>query len=289
MKRGFNPTSSYLGNGTTKSQAPERLGDVPATEAFIAAAEVAVIGFFQDLEGPAASEFLSMAQSIGDVSFALSSSAEVMAHHNITGNTISLFRLVDDKRLDLRVPDEQKIDATKMSRFVEMNKLHLVTEYSPMTAVGLFDSAIRTHLLLISDKASEGHADRVSVFREVAKAFRGKALFVLADGGAQANERLVGFFKLRRSQLPALAAYDTEDEAWDTLPLARITPGVVRDFCARFLRDRREGDDSGKDGSGDGGHLELDPGFSKGDDSGKDGSGDGGHLELDPGFSKEEL
>ncbi|XP_028903177.1 endoplasmic reticulum resident protein 27 [Ornithorhynchus anatinus] len=249
--------------GTTGSQAAERLGDVPAAEAFVAGAEVAVVGFFQDPEEPAASEFLGVARSIGDVSFALSSSQEVLAHYNITENTVSLFRQVDDKRLDMKIPDEKKIDATRMSRFIEMNKLHLVTEYGPMTAVGLFNSAVRTHLLLISDKASEGHADRVSVFREVAKLFRGKALFVVADGGAQANKRLVAFFKLQRSQLPALAAYHTEDEAQDALPLARISASVVRDFCAAFLRDRRGGDDGGKDGSGDGGHVAADPPLSK--------------------------
>uniref|UniRef100_F7ET41 Uncharacterized protein n=1 Tax=Ornithorhynchus anatinus TaxID=9258 RepID=F7ET41_ORNAN len=73
-----------------------------------------------------------VARSIGDVSFALSSSQEVLAHYNITENTVSLFRQVDDKRLDMKIPDEKKIDATRMSRFIEMNKLHLVTEYGPM-------------------------------------------------------------------------------------------------------------------------------------------------------------
>lgn len=71
-----------------------RLTDVPAAMEFIAAAEVAVIGFFQDLEIPAVSVFHGVVQKFQDVSFGVSTDSEVLAHYNITENTISLFRLV---------------------------------------------------------------------------------------------------------------------------------------------------------------------------------------------------
>lgn len=121
-------------DGSAASQKPVSLTDVPATMEFIAAAEVAIIGFFQDLEIPAVSLFHSMVQNFQDVSFGISTDSEVLAHYNITGNTISLFRMVDNEKLDLESKDIESIDATKLSRFIEINSLHLVTEYNPVVS-----------------------------------------------------------------------------------------------------------------------------------------------------------
>lgn len=73
---------------------PIWLTDIPATVELIADAEVAVIGFFQDLEIPIVSIFRSMAQQFQDVSFGISNHSEVLTHYNVTSNSICLFRLV---------------------------------------------------------------------------------------------------------------------------------------------------------------------------------------------------
>ena len=39
---------------------------------------------------------------------------------------------VDDKQLDLKSEDNERMDATKLSYFIESNNLHLVTEYNPV-------------------------------------------------------------------------------------------------------------------------------------------------------------
>lgn len=43
---------------------------------------------------------------------------------------------VDNKQLDLESEDTESIDATKLSRFIEINSLHLVTEYNPVVNNG---------------------------------------------------------------------------------------------------------------------------------------------------------
>lgn len=73
---------------------PVWLTDVQAAMEFVAAAEVTVIGFFQDLEVPAVSVLHSVVKDFQDVSFGISTASEVLAHYSVTGNTISLFRLV---------------------------------------------------------------------------------------------------------------------------------------------------------------------------------------------------
>ncbi|XP_053081837.1 endoplasmic reticulum resident protein 27 isoform X3 [Acinonyx jubatus] len=191
-----------------------QLTDVPATMEFIAAAEVAVIGFFQDLEIPAVSLFHSMVQKFQAVSFGISTDSEVLAHYNITGNTISLFRL---------------------------------------TAIGLFNSMIQIHLLLMMNKASPEYEESMHRYQNAAKLFQGKTsdrcfpfkplqlqiLFILVDSGVKANGKVISFFKLKESQLPALAIYRTLDEEWDTLPRAEVSVENVQNFCDGFLGGKR--------------------------------------------------
>uniref|UniRef100_A0A8C8VRB9 Endoplasmic reticulum protein 27 n=1 Tax=Pelusios castaneus TaxID=367368 RepID=A0A8C8VRB9_9SAUR len=74
---------------------------------------------------------------IQDVPFGLSTNPEVLSHYNITINTISIFRMVDDKRQDLEITDGKAIDVAKMSRFIQINELRLVTEYNPVPCWGL--------------------------------------------------------------------------------------------------------------------------------------------------------
>uniref|UniRef100_A0A9L0RLT0 Endoplasmic reticulum resident protein 27 n=1 Tax=Equus caballus TaxID=9796 RepID=A0A9L0RLT0_HORSE len=226
-------------DGAGVSQEAVWLTDVPAAMEFIAAAEVAVIGFFQDLEIPAVSIFRSMAQDFQDVSFGISTDSEVLAHYNVTGNAIFLFRLVDNKQLDLKNEDIENIDATKLSLFIETNNLHLVTEYNDVTAVGLFNSMIEIHLLLMMNKASLEYEESLHRYQEAAKLFQGKILFILVDSGVKKNERVIAFFKLNVSQLPALAIYHTVDDEWDTLPIMEVAVERVQNFCDGFLKGKR--------------------------------------------------
>ncbi|KAL2776793.1 endoplasmic reticulum resident protein 27 isoform 1 precursor [Daubentonia madagascariensis] len=220
------------------AQEPTWLTDVPAAMEFIAAAEVAVIGFFQDLEIPAVSVFHSMVQKYQDVSFGISTDSEVLSHYNITGSSISLFRLVDNEQLDLEGEDVESIDATKLSRFIEINSLYLVTEYNPVTVIGLFNSMIQIHLLLMMNKASPEYEESMHRYQQAAQLYQGKILFVLVDSGMKENGRVISFFKLKKSQLPALAIYQTLDEQWDALPIAEVSVEHVQNFCNGFLQGK---------------------------------------------------
>ncbi|XP_006199954.1 endoplasmic reticulum resident protein 27 isoform X1 [Vicugna pacos] len=226
-------------DGSSASQKPVQLTDVPAAMEFIAAAEVAVIGFFQDLEVPAVSIFHSTVQNFQDVSFGISTAPEVLAHYNVTGSVISLFRLVDNEQLDLKSKDIESMDLPKLSRFIESNNLHLVTEYNPMTVIGLFNSKIQIHLLLVMDKGSPEYEESLYKYQEAAKLFQGKILFVLVDSGVKENRKVISFFKLKNSQLPALAIYQTLDDVWDTLPITEVSVEHVQNFCDGFLKGKR--------------------------------------------------
>ncbi|XP_023605835.1 endoplasmic reticulum resident protein 27 isoform X2 [Myotis lucifugus] len=244
-------------DASSAPQEPVRLTGVPAAMEFIAAAEVAVIGFFQDLEIPAVPVFHGVVQKFQDVSFGISTDPEVLAHYNITENTISLFRLVDNEQLNLESEDIENIDDTRLSRFIEINSLHFVTEYNPVTVIGLFNSMVQIHLLLMMDKASPEYEESLHRYHKAAKLFQGKEnfntfkvtilnymtcsmiLFILVDSGVKENGKMISFFKLKKSELPALAIYRTLDEEWDTLHVTEVSIEGVQNFCDGFLKGKR--------------------------------------------------
>uniref|UniRef100_A0A2K5DYK3 Endoplasmic reticulum protein 27 n=1 Tax=Aotus nancymaae TaxID=37293 RepID=A0A2K5DYK3_AOTNA len=145
---------------------------------------------------------------------------------------------VDNEQLNLEDEDIAGIDATKLSNFIEINSLHMVTEYNPVTAVGLFNSVIQIHLLLIMNKASPEYEENMQRYQKAAKLFQGKILFILVDSGMKENGKAISFFKLKESQLPALAIYRTVDDEWDTLPTVEVSVEHVQNFCDGFLRGK---------------------------------------------------
>ncbi|NWW80049.1 ERP27 protein, partial [Climacteris rufus] len=216
------------------AEKPVLLNNIADAEAFVSGAEVAVIGFFQDPQGPEAAQFRLAAGEIPEVPFGLSSSAAVLAHYGVSANTAALFRRVDNDRRDLDM--NKDVDAKKLTHFVRMNELRLVTEYNPVTAIGVMQSSLQFNLLLITDKMSPKHPERMRKFRAAAELFKGKILFILLDSNLKSNERVVSYFQLKKSQLPALAIFHTPDDQQDVLTLDEISIERVKDFCNSFLQ-----------------------------------------------------
>ncbi|NXL52773.1 ERP27 protein, partial [Podilymbus podiceps] len=214
---------------------PIPLNNITDTEAFISGAEVAVVGFFQEPESPEASQFRLAAGRIAEVPFGLSTNPAVLSHYGVAANTVTLFRRVDNDRRDLDM-NSKNVDAEKMTRFIRMNELRLVTEYNPVTAIGVMQSSLQLHLLLITDKMSPKSPEQMRSYREAAELFKGKILFLLVDSNLKSNEQTVSFFKLKKSQLPALAIFHTPDEEQDVLILDEVSVDRVQDFCNHFLQ-----------------------------------------------------
>ncbi|NXS63738.1 ERP27 protein, partial [Brachypteracias leptosomus] len=189
----------------------------------------------QEPESPEASRFRLAAGQIPEVPFGLSSSPAVLSHYGVAANTVTLFRRVDNERRDLDMNSED-VDAEKMTRFIRMNELRLVTEYNPVTAVGVMQSSLQFNLLLVTDKMSPKHPERMRRYRAAAELFKGKILFILIDINLKSNERVVSFFKLKKSQLPALAIFHVPDEEQDVLTLDEVSVERVQEFCNRFLQ-----------------------------------------------------
>lgn len=63
-----------------------------------------------------------------------------------------------------------------------------------------------------------------------------KILFISVDVRAKGNDRVMSYFHLKKSQLPALAAFHTPDEEQEVLSVDEVSLETVRGFCNGFLR-----------------------------------------------------
>ncbi|KAM9580076.1 endoplasmic reticulum resident protein 27 isoform 1-T1 [Guaruba guarouba] len=237
---GDNSSASHSTASTAEK--PVLLHNVADAEAFISGAEVAVIGFFQEPNCSEAAQFRLTAGRIPEVPFGLSTSRAVLSHYGVEANTLTLFRMVDNQRKDLDM-NNNDIDAEKMTRFIRINELRLVTEYTPSTAIGVMQSSFQLHLLLVTDKTSPKYPEQMRRYREAAELFKGKILFILVDINLKSNERTVSFFKLKKSQLPALAIFNGPDEEQDVLTLDEVSVERVQDFCNGFIERMEKGED----------------------------------------------
>ncbi|CAB1439911.1 unnamed protein product [Pleuronectes platessa] len=197
-----------------KDTALLRLNDTNAAEAFIDSAEVVVIGFLEGEE----------------------SQKEVWADYKLSSDTITIFRKADNHQDNLVVADAKKLDADGLVNFISVNEIRYITEYNQVSAVGLFNSEVKSHLLLFANRGTKEFTELNEQLRALAPEFTGKFLFVLINGAVKSNSRSLGYFGIKAQDLPRVGIYDGSSDMKWLLPAGEISNEGVREFCQSFLR-----------------------------------------------------
>ncbi|KAJ3614583.1 hypothetical protein NHX12_018155 [Muraenolepis orangiensis] len=213
-----------------------RLEDLKATEAFIDSAEVVVIGFFKSEDSRGYTELVGAAKRVDRVPVAICAGKEAWAELNITSDTIAIFRKADNSQENLVLAEAKKLDADGLVNFITINEVRYVTEYNQVTAVGLFNSEVKAHLLLFINRGTKDFTELKEQLAVLAPEFTGKLLFVLVNGAVKSNSRSLGYFGLKSSDLPRVGIYDGQSDMKWLLPQGDISSERVRDFCQAFLR-----------------------------------------------------
>ncbi|CAB1344550.1 unnamed protein product [Coregonus sp. 'balchen'] len=207
----------------TEDSALPTLSDVSAAEAFIEASEVVVIGFFEtpSEETFGYKEFVEAAKTVKPIAVALCSDKEAWAKLSIVSDTIAIFRKADNHQENLQLSQTKKVEADGLARFITMNELRYITEYN-QTAVGLFQSEVKAHLLLFINRGSGDYKVLKERLGALAPEFIGKLLFVLVHG-VKSNEKSLGYFGLTSRDLPRVGIYDGGSDMKWLMPEGEIS------------------------------------------------------------------
>ncbi|XP_008275680.1 endoplasmic reticulum resident protein 27 [Stegastes partitus] len=221
---------------TEKDSDLPRLNDIKAVEAFVDSAEVVIVGFLEGEESHGYKELLAAAKRVESVPAAICTVKEVWADYSLSSDTITLFRKADNHQENLIIADAKKLEADGLVNFISVNEIRYITEYNQVTAVGLFNSEVKSHLLVFANRGSKEYTELKKQMGALAPEFTGKFLFVLINGAVKSNSKSLGYFGLKSQDLPRIGIYDGDSDMKWLLPEGEITTERVREFCQSFIR-----------------------------------------------------
>ncbi|XP_053132901.1 protein disulfide-isomerase A2 isoform X3 [Hemicordylus capensis] len=214
------------------------LEDEAEATAFLAAHPVAVVGFFHDLEDEDVLLFHEVAGDAPDVAFALTSRQALFQKYEVTGNRVRLFRSQgDEPQADFPVDEELGLDAAELARFVTVQSLDLVMEFTSKNSSRIFGAKILHHLLLFINKTEVSQLELLGTFRGAAAAFRGQVLFVLVDVNGE-GAQVLHYFGLKTQDAPTIRFISIESNTKYRLATEGLTVAAIDAFCRDVLEGR---------------------------------------------------
>merc|ERR1712141_577480 len=210
------------------------LDSVDAAKKFIEDNEIAVVGFFADMESEAAKAFKEVAGANDDHKFGLAAAGSDIATENkVEGDAIVLFKKFDEGRNDLT---EGLTDVEAIGKFVAANALPLVVEFNHDTAQKIFSGEIKSHLLLFLSKKADEYKTQLETVTNIAKDFKGQLLFVSIDTDEEDHKRILEFFGMKEDELPGMRLIKLAENMAKYKPVdGSITEENIRAFVGDYV------------------------------------------------------
>jgi len=210
------------------------LDSVDAAKTFIEDNEIAVIGFFDDLESAEAKAFKDVAGSNDDHKFGIAKTgSDVATENKVDAQSIVLFKKFDEGRNDLT---EGLTDTEAIGKFVAANALPLVVDFNHETAQKIFSGEIKSHLLMFLSKSAEEYKGYHETATKIAKDFKGQLLFVSIDTDEEDHKRILEFFGIKEDELPGMRIIKlAEDMAKYRPESGDLSEDNIRGFVQAYL------------------------------------------------------
>lgn len=196
--------------------------------------EVCVVGLFKDTKGASATAFNNVAKTVDSVAFAIITDEALYTELKVTSDeAVVLLKKFDEGRNDM---EGSFSDEEALKKFIHSNQLALISEFNQETAQKIFGGDIKVHNLLFASKKSDALKEQLEQFKEAAREFRGKTIFVLIDTDVDENERVLEFFGLKAKDAPTIRLISLGADMVKFKPASdEITTAVITQFVNDFF------------------------------------------------------
>jgi len=194
-------------------------------------ADVVVIGFFKKQDSDKAKVFAEVAFILDDIPFGITSDEALFKEYKIKGDGILLLKKFDDGQAAY----DGEYDVKALKSWMHTNSLPLVTEFTQETAGKLFGGDIKSHNLLFASKSSDAYEKLHDSFKEVAKKFKGKLLFISINVDIEDNLRILEYFGLKKEDVPTIRIIKLTDE--DMKKYKPEFKEITKDGLEKFTQD----------------------------------------------------
>ncbi|NXR15113.1 PDILT protein, partial [Semnornis frantzii] len=178
-------------------------------EALINAEDLAVIGFFKELDNGSVGVFCEAARDVPEMPFGMTASKEVRASYGIHRDTLLVFK--KGKPVHEEVLEDSRQSKLDLTRLIKTFTLDLVTEYN----------------LEVCVEGKQLHACPCP-----------QMLFVLVDTSELRNGRVLEYFHIREVDVPAVRILNLSSDAKYKMPAGEVTVENLKAFCQSYLSGR---------------------------------------------------
>jgi protein disulfide-isomerase A1 len=229
-------TADEIVNWLNKKTGPaaKTLETTEELKTFTEEPQVAVVGFFKDVESTAAKEFLKAAGGIDDYPFAIVSKDELISENKVSGDAVVVFKKFDEGRNDLT----DDLTEENIAKFVKGNALPLIVDFNHETAQKVFGGEIRSHVLMFLSKEAGHYEKYLETQKKVAPEYKDKVLFVSINTDDEDHGRILEFFGMKKEEVPAARVIKLADEMAKYKPTTDVLGGdgsEMRQFVNDFL------------------------------------------------------
>uniref|UniRef100_A0A3Q3LTR7 Protein disulfide-isomerase n=1 Tax=Mastacembelus armatus TaxID=205130 RepID=A0A3Q3LTR7_9TELE len=222
MKRRSGPGAPVLDSAESAAQ-------------FIDAHNIAIVGFFDDVESEAVKVFKEVALDMTDTEFAITATPEVFQKHEVKANSVVLFKKFDDGRADFSLSEEGKLDKNDLVNFIKTNSMELIIPFNQEIAPQIFSSSILLHSLLFINSTVESQKAMVDESRTIAKEFKGKVmLFIVIDVAADLSY-VLSYFGVSEKEAPTARIINMETGKKFSITAGDLTTNSLRQLCQEVV------------------------------------------------------
>ncbi|XP_062217869.1 protein disulfide isomerase-like 1-4 [Phragmites australis] len=210
---------------------------VDDAEMILTGDDKAVLAFLDSLSGAHSDELAAASRLEDSVNFYQTSSPDVAKLFDIDPAakrpSVVLLKKEEEEKLTLY---DGEFKASAIADFVSVNKLPLVITLTQETAPSIFDNPIKKQILLFA--VANESSKFLPIFKEAAKSFKGKLLFVFVErDNEEVGEPVANYFGITGQETTVLAYTGNEDARKFFLD-GEMSQDTIKKFAEGFLENK---------------------------------------------------